>query len=301
MKHANHWYLTPFYLLGISLLLQHPPAWSGITVTDDSGYSITLEKPARRIVSLAPHITELLFAAGAGEVVAGTSEFSDFPQAALSIPRISGGGGLDLEAIVALQPDLVIAWQSGNPAVQINRLRALGLPVYLSEPRALEDIAHSIEDFGALAGTGAEASRQAQAFRQRLALLQHRYAQRAAVGVFYQVWQRPLMTVNGTHLISDVIRLCSGRNVFADLPLLAPQVTTEAVLAANPDVIVVAAGDESSPDWLDEWRRWPELAAVRHEHLYAIPRDLLVRHTPRILDGAEQLCRLLERVRAVKR
>jgi iron complex transport system substrate-binding protein len=276
----------------LAWLLLQGPAWSDIHVIDDAGQEITLQRPARRIVSLAPHVTELLFAVGAGDTVVGTSEYSDYPDAARAIPRIGGGGGLDLEAILALQPDLVIAWESGNPAGQTRRLRQLGLPVFFSEPRRMEDIGTSLERFGQLTGRQEEARVQARAFADRLQALRRRYSGREAVTVFYQIWAHPLMTINGQHIVSDVIRLCGGRNVFADLPSLAPQVDREAVLAANPDVIVV--GDAAQ---LGAWRRWPELKAVRQQHLYAIQRELLVRHTPRLLDGAGQLCRLLEKVR----
>jgi iron complex transport system substrate-binding protein len=287
----------------LACLLLYGPAWSAIHVTDDTGQEVTLQGPARRIVSLAPHVTELLFAAGAGAAVVGTSEFSDYPEAARAIPRIGGGGGLDLEAILALQPDLVIAWESGNPAGQTRHLQQLGLPVFYSEPRRLEDIISTLERFGRLTGRQEEARVQARAFADRLADLRRRYSGRDEVTVFYQIWAHPLMTVNGQHIVSDVIRLCGGRNVFAGLPALAPQIDIEAVLVANPDVIVVGAGNTAGtePASLTAWRRWPELTAVRRQQLYSIPRELLVRPTPRLLDGAGQLCRLLETVRETRR
>ena len=288
-----------FRVAGVILtwMLLNGPAWSDIQVVDDSGQALTLQKPAQRIVSLAPHITELLFAVGAGAAVVGTSEFSDYPEAARAIPRVGGGGGLDLEAILALRPDLVIAWESGNPAGQARRLQQLGLPVFFSEPSRMEDIISSLERFGQLTGRQEAARVQAAAFADRLEALRQRYSSQDAVSVYYQIWDQPLMTVNGRHIVSDVIRLCGGRNVFADLPTLAPQIDREAVLAANPDVIVVgdAAGEPATS--LAAWERWPELKAVHQRHLYTIQRELLVRHTPRLLEGAGQLCRLLEGVR----
>jgi iron complex transport system substrate-binding protein len=292
-----------FRFVGVILawMLLHVPAWSDIHVTDDTGQQVALRKPAQRIVSLAPHITELLFAVGAGAAVVGTSDFSDYPEAARAIPRVGGGGGLDLEAILALRPDLVIAWESGNPAGQSRRLQQLGLPVFFSEPSRLEDIIFSLERFGQLTGRREEARVQVRAFADRLEALRRRYSGRDEVSVFYQIWERPLMSVNRQHVVSDVIRLCGGRNVFADLSALAPQIDSEAVLAANPDVIVVgdAAGEPAAS--LVAWRRWPELKAVSQRHLYTIQRELLVRHTPRLLEGAEQLCRLLEGVREQRR
>lgn len=276
--------------------------WPGIAlradirVTDDSGQEVMLEQPARRIVSLAPNITELLFAAGAGAAVVGVSEFSDYPEAARSITRVGGGAGLDLEAILALRPDLVVAWQSGNPAGQVDRLRSLGISLFMSEPRQLVDVPDTLLRLGQLAGTATVAKASADSFSERYLQLRQRYAQRPVVSVFYQIWGQPLMTLNGEHLFSDVVRLCGGRNVFAELPALAPQLDIEAVLAADPEVIIVAVDDEASPQ-LAAWRRWPSLSAVAHGHVYAIGRDRLVRHTPRILDGAEELCMILEGVR----
>jgi iron complex transport system substrate-binding protein len=300
MRKINRRFLR-FVGVILAWMLLHGPAWSDIQVIDDTGQTLTLQQPAQRIVSLAPHITELLFAVGAGDAVVGTSEFSDYPEAARALPRVGGGGGLDLEAILALQPDLVIAWESGNPVGQARRLQQLGLPVFFSEPSRMEDIISSLERFGRLTGKQEEARIQARAFADRLEELRRRYSAQDEVSVYYQIWERPLMTVNGRHIVSDVIRLCGGRNVFADLPVLAPQIDSEAVLAANPDVIVVgdAAGEPAAS--LLAWERWPELKAVRQRHLYAIQRELLVRHTPRLLEGAEQLCRLLEGVREQRR
>jgi iron complex transport system substrate-binding protein len=289
----------PFRLFGLLLLWVAPlmPAWPAILVTDDAGNRLVFEQPARRIVSLAPHITELLFAAGAGDAVVGVSEYSDYPAAAAGLPRVGGGNGLDLEAIVGLQPDLVVAWQSGNPPHQVKRLQQLGLQVFVSEPRRLEDVVTSLERLGRMAGSTAEAHEQVQAFRQRHSALARRYAQRDTVSVFYSIWQRPLMTINSEHLISDIIRLCGGRNVFATLPGLAPQIGVEAVLVADPQVIVAGGGAEELSSLFEMWERWPELAAVQNGNLFTIPRDLMVRNSPRVLDAAERLCHLLDEVR----
>lgn len=273
------------------------PARGEIVVTDASGTGIRLAAPARRIVSLAPHITELLFAAGAGDRVVGTAEYSDYPPAARDLPRV-GGHSLDLEAVVALKPDLVLGWQSGNPAAAVARLRALGLTVHLSEPDRIEDIAGELERIGLLAGTGLLANGAAKAFRERYATLAARYSRRSPVTVFYQIWKQPLMTVNGKQIISDAIRLCGGRNVFAQLPILAPTVTVEAVIAVNPEVIVASGMGDARPEWLDDWKRWTTLEAVARGNLYFVPPDLLQRHAPRILDGAEKLCAHLEAARA---
>jgi len=286
-------------LLLVALLLLHGPGTSvraAIRVIDDAGQALVLEQPARRIVSLAPNITELLFAAGAGDRVVGVTEFSDYPEAAQSVTRVGSGAGLDLEAILALRPDLVVAWQSGNPAGQVERLRSLGINLFISEPRQLLDVPDTLLRLGRLAGTEAAAQASADSFKRRYEQLRQAYAQRPEVSVFYQIWERPLMTLNGEHLFSDVLRLCGGHNVFAELPALAPQVDVEAVLAADPEVIIVAVDGEDSP-LLAAWRRWPSLSAVRQGHLYGIARERLVRNTPRILDGAGELCVILEGAR----
>ena len=272
------------------------PAHAEIVVTDASGASIKLAAPARRIVSLAPNITELLFAAGAGDRVVGNVDFGNYPPAAKALPKV-GGYSLDLEAIVALNPDLVMGWESGNAPASISRLRAMGLTVHLSESKRIEDIAGELEQIGKLAGTEATAKAAANAFRERYAALATRFSQRPPVTVFYQIWKQPLMTVNGKQIISDVIRLCGGRNVFTNLPALTPNVSVEAVITANPEVIVASGMDDSRPEWLDDWRRWTTLAAVRRDNLYFVPPDVVQRHTPRILDGAEILCAHLETAR----
>ena len=278
------------------LALACQPASAAIVVTDASGVSITLAAPARRIVSLAPHITELLFAAGAGDRMVGNVDYGDYPPAARALPRV-GGYSLDLEAIVALKPDLVMGWESGNAAAAVSRLRSMGVTVHLSEPKRIEDIAGDLERIGKLAGTEPAADAAARAFRQRYAALAARYSRQPSVDVFYQIWKQPLMTVNGKQIISDAIRLCGGRNVFAQLPVIAPTVSVEAVIAANPEVIVASGMGDSRPEWLDDWRRWNTLAAVARGNLYFVPPDLIQRHTPRILDGVERLCQHLETAR----
>lgn len=276
------------------------PAVAGaeVGVRDDYGQQMRLAKPAQRIVSLAPHLTELLFAAGAGSQVVGVSEHSDYPAQATQLPRIASATRVDLEAVLALEPDLVVAWPQAATRRAIDRLEALGLPTYRSEPRTLEEVPGTIERLGTLAGQRATAQQAADAFRRRAGALTRRYAARAAVRVFYQVWSRPIVTVNGEHLISRVINLCGGRNVFATLPLIAPEIDREAVLAANPEVIIASGTGDLRPVWLDDWRDFSQLHAVQSNQLYAMPADLLQRHTPRILDGAERLCMLLEAARA---
>ncbi|MBZ0134281.1 MAG: cobalamin-binding protein [Rhodocyclaceae bacterium] len=279
-------------------LLIAAPALADIAVRDDTGQTIRLARPAQRIVSLAPHITENLFAIGAGGRVVGTVDFSNYPEAAKRIPRVGGYEKIDLEAVAALRPDLVIAWESGNIASHVAKLKAIGLPVLLTDTKRIEDVPADLERLGELSGARDEARAAAAQFRSRLAALTARHAARPRVATFYQVWNQPLMTVGGGQIISDAIHLCGGDNVFAGLRQMAAAVTVEAVLAANPEAIVASGMDEARPEWLDEWRRWPALTAVARNNLFFVPPDHLQRHTPRILDGIERLCGHLETARS---
>lgn len=285
----------------VALLGAVLPAQAQILIRDDAGNELSLPGPARRIVSLAPHITETLFAAGAGERIVGAVAHSDYPLAARKLPVVGGYNNIDIEAVIALRPDLVIAWQSGNRNAHLDRITALGIPVYVNEALSIEGVARSLEAFGRLAGTDTSAREAARHFRGRATELAARYRDRPPVRMFYQIWNTPLMTVNGEHLISDVMRLCGGQNVFADLPMLAPRISVEAVLAADPEAIVASGMNATRPEWLDQWRRWPGLAANAHGNLYFIDPDLIQRHTPRILDGASLLCDILDAVREKRR
>ncbi len=273
-------------------------AQAEIVVRDDAGREVRLAQPAQRIVSLAPHATELLFAAGAGRAVVGAVQWSDYPPEAKKIPRVGSYVSPDPERILALAPDLVVGWASGNDPRMLKQLHDLKLTLYVTEIRTFEQVATHLERLGALAGTGAQAQKAADAFRDRWRRLQSRYGGRPRVSVFYQIWDRPLMTVNGEHLISRVIELCGGTNVFAAVPTLTPLLNVESVLVANPQVIVAGGMGEAYPEWLEGWRRWPQIEAVKQGNLVFVPSDLLQRPTPRILDGAERLCQALDAVRS---
>lgn len=269
------------------------PLQAEVTVHDDTGRNVHIPQAATRIVSLAPHLTEQLFAIGAGEKIVGAVDYSDYPEAAKAIPRVGGYSRLDLERILVLKPDLVVAWQSGNDARAVERLQDLGLTVYVSEPRHLPDIADSMVRLGTLAGVPEKGRQQAEAFRQHLDALRHQFQGEIKRTVFYQIWNQPLMTVSGRHLINDVITLCGGRNIFADLEVLTPNVSLEAVLAANPEVIIASGMGKERPEWLNEWKRWPHLSAVKNSRLFVIDPNIIQRATPRLLLGAEKMCGFL--------
>jgi iron complex transport system substrate-binding protein len=179
-------------------------------------------------------------------------------------------------------------------------LQAMSIPVFVSEPLRLEDVAGNLERFGVLAGTATVANAASAQYRKRLNELRLQYSHKASVSVFYQIWHQPLMTINGEHIISQVIELCGGRNVFADLPVLAPKISLEPVLLKNPEAIVAGNSALNHPGWKEDWRRWPSLRAVKNDHLFYVNPDIIQRHTPRILQGAEVLCRQLEQVRAAR-
>ncbi|MFM0440465.1 cobalamin-binding protein [Paraburkholderia strydomiana] len=284
-------------LLAIALRAQ-----AGIAVTDDTGAVLTLPAPAQRVVSLAPHVTELLYAAGGGAKIVGAVSYSDYPPQAQQLPRVGDNKSLDLERIVALKPDLIVVWRHGNAQRQLDRLRELHIPLFFSEPHHLDDVAVSLTKLGELLGTSSTADAAAAAYRRDIARLRAQYADRPAVSVFYQVWDQPLMTLNGEHMVSDVIELCGGRNVFAKLQPLVPTVSTEAVLAANPQVIVTAAPGATKPDTtlpqLGAWRAWPRLSAVANNNLFSIDGDLINRPAPRIALGAKQMCEDLDLARS---
>lgn len=270
---------------------------SPVTVIDDTGQTVALDQPARRIVSLAPHITELLFAAGAGDNIVGVVEYSDYPEAAKKITNIGSATQLDLEILLALKPDLVVVWDSGNPKALVEKIEALGFKVFRSEPRQLEDVAANLEALGVLAGSEEKASQAAAIFRQQLQQLRQQNAQKTKVRVFYQIWHQPLMTINGQHLISKVIELCGGENIFAELSSLAPQVSLEAVLVENPQAILAGGKQGDRQKLIQYWLKWDSIAAVKKDSVFVIHPDIIQRHTPRIIQGAQQMCAYLDQVR----
>lgn len=284
----------------LSLLATTTVGSQGIRATGSDGVAVSLPQPAQRVIALAPHLAENLFAAGAGETLTATVEYSDYPPAARSVPRIGGYNSLSVEAIVARQPDLVLAWGSGSGSAIIQRLRGLGIPVYSDEIRRLTDIPDSIRTLGDLTGRQVKARKRARRFEQELASLREDNAGKAVLGVFYQIWHDPLQTVGGDHLISEVISLCGGRNVFDDAAGLAPRISRESIILRNPDVIVASGSSRSVTEWLARWRDIPRLRAVQTDALYVVDPDLLERPTPRLLTGARQLCERLDRARASK-
>jgi iron complex transport system substrate-binding protein len=281
---------------GLSMHAAQAAAAGPISVKDDDGNTVTLQKPAQRVVSLAPHVTELLFAAGGGSHVVGVVAYSDFPEAAKKVPQIGSNRELDLERIIALKPDLFVVWRHGSSERQIEMVRKLGVPLFHSEPRKLEDIPASLLKLGQLMGTEEAARPAADALRGQLASLRGKYANRAPVRSFYQVWDKPLYTLNGEHIVTDALRLCGGENVFARLPVTAPVVSVEGVLQENPEAIFATA--EKNYGGVSMWKPYATLTAVRNDNLFTIDGNLLNRAGPRMIAGAAMLCEKLELARS---
>lgn len=281
----------------LALLLLVPGLAAAVTVEDGLGDELELGEPAERIVSLAPHATEMLFAAGAGERVVAVSSYSDHPPEAAERTDIGGYSGPDMEAILAAEPDLVVAWAEGNPRGPVRRLRELGVPVFVSDPRDLADIPAELRALGRLAGTGETAEAAATDFTRRLDALREAHQGAVPLRVFYAIWDRPLMTLSRGHPVTEVMELCGGVNVFADAEGASPRISEEAVLAAEPEVIIAGGMGQEQPEWLERWRRWPELPAVANENLFFIKPDILQRTGPRLVEGAERLCAVLDQAR----
>jgi len=270
------------------------------TVRDDLGSAVEVGPAPLRIVSLTPGATEMLFAAGGGGQLIATVQYSNEPAAARAVPRIGDVATIDMERLVALRPEVVIAWPAGGNPAQRAKIAALGIPLYQQQVARLADLPGSLRRLGTLAGTEPVAEQSAAALEARLGALERTYS--AAIPpqqrptVLLQVWNRPIYTVGGRHLMSDALALCGARNVFADLPEPGPLVDTEAVIARNPDIILAAAPTGEGATWVADWQRFPGLAAVRNHRVVAFENQALSRLGPSVLDATEELCRTIARV-----
>lgn len=287
-------------LLFAMLLLVAHISWATVEVVDDNGDKLELPSAAQRIISLSPNTTEILFHIGAGKKIVGADEYSNYPAAANDIVRVNNHAAANYELILSLQPDVVIAWQSGNGEQIIGRIRELGIPVFVVETATLNDIPHLYRRLGQLTGFEKKADLQAAKFSDGLNQLRDKFSLGERVRVFYQIWNEPLMTLNGDHMVTDMIELCGGINIFSDAEALVPYVNIESVLAANPQIII--SGGKNKNDLLDSgfWQKWQGIPAVKNQQLYAIPSDLLQRHSNRILEGTGLMCEYIDLVRSVK-
>jgi iron complex transport system substrate-binding protein len=270
-------------------------AQAAITVRDDDGKLVTLQKPAQRVIAMAPHVTELLFAAGGEGKIVGAVTYSDYPEAAKLVPRVGDNRQVDMERVLALKPDLIVIWRHGSSDRQIEQLRQLGIPLFHSEPKKLDNIADNLISMGQLMGTEATAQAAASELRQKLASLRATYAARSPVRTFYQVWDKPLYTLNGEHIVSDALKACGGINIFADQKTTAPVVSIEAVLAADPEAVFATA--EKDYGGINLWRPYPMLKATKQDNLFTVDGNLLNRAGPRMIAGTAVLCEKLEQAR----
>ena len=277
-----------------SISYQAPAAVSAL---DDTGQTVTLSKPATRIISMAPNLTEILFHIEAGSQIVGVVEYSDFPPEALDIPKIGASHQFDIEAILALQPDLIVAWESGNPTDDLAKLEQLGLPIFRTEPRTLNDIATLLQRLGKLTGHSTISDVLATTFLEGTASIRKAYQQRQNLTVLYQIWSDPIYTLNGEHLISRLIEHCGGTNIFFELETLAPVVSTESVIERNPDVIIAGGYGGVAPEWLGTWNQWSSIQAVKSKDLYTVDADQISRMGPRILQGLQELCQAIDQAR----
>jgi len=283
--------------LFLPLLLAAAALAGPVTVQDDRGVAISLEQPAQRIVSLAPFITELVYTAGGGDRLIAVSEHSDFPPAARELPRVSNAFNVNLEELLALRPDVVMSWQSGIDPRVVDRLESIGVPVFVLEPATVGDVAGALVRIGRLVGSGDLARRRAESFQAALARMQAQYSSRETVRVFYQISQRPLMTLNGRHMVTAILEICGGSNVFAGLASIAPTVNREQVLARDPEAILISASGGIAPDSVAFWSRYPAITAVSKSNLFVFDADTINRQTTRLVEGARRICTLLQRAR----
>jgi len=253
---------------------------------DDRGQKIVLSKPAKRVISLSPDLTEMIFTIGGEKQLVGVVSHSDYPDAAKKLPIIANFNYLNIEAIVQLHPDLVIAWQPEH----FNLLKKLGVPVYYANPKTLLDIPRTMRALGCLLGQEKNAKKASDIFLKKYSELKQKYAKNPPKTVFFQIWSYPLMTISNKSWINDALKICGGKNIFADLPGVAPIVNIEAVIAQNPDVILGTTDHQ----WQQKWQSWPELTAVKNNALFSIDPDLIERASPRILLGIQGICRDLQ-------
>ena len=281
-------------LLGIATAFAVPATR---TVTDDSGTSVTVPADNCRMVSLAPGTTAMLFAAGAGQCVIGTIAHSDEPAEAAAVRVVGDAETLDFEQLLALRPSVVVVAVDVVQRVRIDRIRALGIPVYRVHVTSLAQMPDSLRRLGVLAHTEVAALQHAARFGADLDVIRAKYRDRAPVKVLYQIWDKPIYTIGGEHVISDALAVCGARNIFSDLTTAAPAVTREAAIVRDPDLIVISAPPAEANEWLAEWRKFPSVRAVREGRLESYLDERMDRMGPSVVQATASLCELVDRAR----
>lgn len=268
-----------------------------IVVQDDLGHQVELKTPARRVISLSPHLTENVFSVGGGDFLVGVSAFSDYPKQAQFIENIGDFQSLNIEKIISLKPDLILIWADGSNYSGLSVFKKLGIPVYWSQPKSLESIANELKNIGMLLGLSEIANQESESFLLQLQQLK-KFTQQSKVKVFFQVWDNPLQSINNNTLIGNVIELCGGENIFANAVAKAPLISVETVIAKNPNIIIGTNDIDGSAYWMDAWRKWTSISAVANDDIYSFNADYLVRHTKRVMVGAKEICQAIDNVRS---
>jgi iron complex transport system substrate-binding protein len=267
------------------------------TFSGDDGTQIALDAPPKRIISIAPNLTELAYAAGLGSRMVAVTAYSDYPDAAKKLPQVGDAFRLDWERLAAMKPDLVLAWKSSLSARDRDVFARLKIKVLVLEPRRLDDIPRALRLLGQIGGTTAQAESAAQDFERQRDALRDRYAARPPVRVWFLIAVNPFLTVSDEHIIGDVLHVCGAENVFADAPALIPAVSAEVVVRAQPELILASADSPEQRYAMQEsWRGLP-LAAAKQNRAAFIPPDLISRASPRILQGAKMICEAVEKNR----
>jgi len=265
-----------------------------ISIVDDKNYTVTLSKPAKRVITLAPSLTEMVFTVGAADKLVATVKSSNYPEAANGIDRIGDYERFNIETLLSYKPDLVLAWSIGNNRQQVEKIKKFNIPVYQSEPHQIKDIANTLRHIGILLGKSKQANIAANNFEKRLLQIQRENKNKHKLRAFYQIWPDPIYTINGQTVISRLMQICGLDNVFSDAKISAPKITQESVIGKNPEIIIASgiANDllVSEPEWLSSWKRWPDISAVKNGNLFFIHPDIVHRQSTRILDGAEKMC-----------
>jgi iron complex transport system substrate-binding protein len=284
-----------FLLIGL-LILALPASANPTCVHDDTNQTVCAQQ-AQRVLVLAPHLTEIVdFVGGMSKVIAVDGS-SNFPESVNTLPKLGNPWMLSAESILARKPDLVLVWQSGISMQVVAQLRKAGVPVFVSEPKKIEQVATTMRRVSKLLGTEQGSASRIDDWLQQFEALRAKYRGRTQVPVFYQVWGQPLMTLGGQHAVSEVIGLCGGRNVFGDLPNLAAQVSVEGVLKRKPEVLLASGSGRDHQGFVVQWSAWPQMPAVKRNQVYTLPNDILVRNGPRLIQAAKLVCAHIEQAR----
>jgi vitamin B12 transport system substrate-binding protein len=260
-------------------------------------YSTETPTTKQKIIALSPHSVELLYAIGAGDRIIGTLEYADYPKAALKIPRIGNFNGIQIEKVVELQPDLIIAWKSGNKSSDLAKLQSLGFNIYYSQPQNIAEIGKELLELGKLTNLVKEAEIVAHEMMSQYQTIKNRNKSKQSVNVFYQLWHDPIRTIGPDNWTQSLINDCNGKNIFNDATSQYPVVSLESVLVKNPEVIIIPHHSGKKNDKKKFWLKWPNIKAVKNDHINIINGDLVHRFTPRAIDGLSILCKAIDQAR----